>query len=115
MRMLQLLIEFLILGLEGDDESAASPTSIKKEKTAPIKKKSDQPTIPPKLTVPPKRNLQQSDMFLAAFGDGVKSVPAPKKLKVNKVTKVVQPNVPVGAETTTSIKSECDVSLKYKF
>jgi hypothetical protein len=102
------VITILFSGLEGDDDASTSPTVIKKDK--PVIKKSDQPVmIPPKPTPPPKRVLQQSDMFLAAFGDD-KKAPAPKKLKINKVTKVVQPNVPSGNSETTSIKSEWDVS-----
>lgn len=54
-------------------------------------------------------------MFMAAFDDAPKKTPPVKKLKVNKVVKVVQPDVPDGDATSPTIKSEFDVSFFGEF
>lgn len=68
--------------------------------------------VPPKPAPAPKRTLVSSDMFLAAFDD-VDKKPTVKKLKVNKVVKVVQPDVPASREPVPvlNVKSEWEVSL----
>jgi hypothetical protein len=94
-------------GLEGDDD-----TPVVKKTEVPKKKTSQSPVLEnvtaPKSTTPPKRVLQQSDVFMAAFDDVEKKPPAKKKMKINKVVKVLQPDVP--EKNSPTVKSEWDVS-----
>jgi hypothetical protein len=84
----------------------------KEVKQQPPKKKLSQENIPK----PPiaKRGLQQSDMFMAAFDD-VEKKPAPKKLKVNKIVKVLQPDVPERSPPTVSATESSNVSHEMGF
>lgn len=91
--------------MEGD-ESSTTLTLVGAKKEKSVKKAAATPKQPPPVT---KRQLEQSSDFMAAFDDADKKTPAPKKLKINKTVKVVQPNVPDAASTT--IKSEVHVSL----
>jgi hypothetical protein len=104
----------LISGLEAEEDASAK--TAKKDK--PVKKKIAENVQPVQKAAPapvPKRQLQESDMFMAAFDDTPKKVPPAKKLKINKVVKVVQPDVPDGGDATSPVvKSEFDVSFLFK-
>lgn len=65
--------------------------------------------IPPKVVAPPKRSLQESDMFLAAFDTQDKKAAGTKRLKANKVVKILQPDVPTNKEV--AVKSDFNVSF----
>jgi len=103
-------------GLEGDDD--APPAAPSKKKPEPPKKKQTPvlanvtaPPAEPQKVPPAKRGLEQSDIFMAAFED-VEKRPAKKKLKANKLVKVVQPDVPEKnspTPPTVQVKSEWEI------